>query len=88
MSEIQEQLDKLEAITKKIGQRADEILAQIERTKKDEIKEKYIVIADQMCKNYCVIPRMYCYDGRTAIEGMSKHCDGCPLMKGYKEICI
>ena len=60
----------------------------IEKAKRDEIKDKYIEAADKMCKNYCIIPRLFCYNGETSIEGMSRHCDECPLVKGYREICI
>jgi len=80
------EIDKFNRLIDKIGDRADEILAEIEQAKKDAIKERYTAIADEMCKNYCMIPRLYCYNGETYIEGMSKHCDNCPLIRGYK--CI
>lgn len=81
------ELDKFDRLIDKLGDRADEILKEIDNAKKDAIKEQYAEIADEMCKHYCIVPRLYCYDGKTNIEGMSKHCDNCPLLRGYR-LCI
>lgn len=88
MTKEMDQLQRFDEIITKLGERADAILAEIEKAKRDEIKDKYIEAADKMCKNYCIIPRLFCYNGETSIEGMSRHCDECPLVKGYREICI
>lgn len=81
------ELERFKEIVQKVGERADAILSEIEKQKRDEIRERYYLMADKMCKHYCMIPRLYSYDGEKSIEGMSRHCDECPLLKGYKEIC-
>lgn len=88
MKKRQDELERFDEIITKLGERADAILNEIEKTKQDDIKNKYIEIADQMCKNYCIIPRLFCYNGKQSIAGMSRHCDECPLVKGYNELCI
>lgn len=78
-----DELKRFEEILFKISIRVNDILQELDKanTKFTLTQEQ----GDEFCRSYCKFPAMYCWNGKdTEIEGLERHCQTCPLVKGVR----